>query len=290
VVALRPRRRVLDPALHMTARRRAVAVLAGVLTALALFATPAAAADDDPLIETTGLLIEQPGLGPEVCTGAVELSLPPRCRGLPVKGKSFAAVPRSVRVESAGGVRFTDWAIFRGRLHGRTLRLTKVSPITRPKTTPVSERDRPDAACPADGKPGVEPWEAAAFLDETAARYLATYGGGWIDEQGRVTARFTDAPGAYEADLRSRFSASLCVERAPYTLPELEAVQNELIGPELLALGEKYERRMSTAEVNLWRGHVDAYVDLPLPKALVAELRRRFGDRLHVTSAVRVVG
>lgn len=275
----------------MTLRARAVAVVAAAFGALAAFTAPAVAADDDPLVEVSGILIQQPGLGPELCTGAVELSLPPHCRGLPVKGKSFELVPSTVRAEWASEVHFTDWAVFRGRLHGRTLRLTEVSPNTPPKkTTPVSELDRPDAACAPDGKPGVQPWEAEAFLDETAARYPDTFGGGWIDEQGRVTARFTDAPGVYEADLRSRFFASLCVERAPYTLPELMAVQNELLSPEVLALGEKYHRRMSSADVNLWRGHVDAYVDLPLPKAMQAELRRRFGDKLHVTSAVRVVG
>jgi hypothetical protein len=275
----------------MTRRGRAVAVVAAVFGAVAMSATPVVAVDDDPLVEVTGILVQQPGLGPELCTGAVELSLPPRCRGLPVKGTSFALVPSTVRVEWASEVHFSDWAVFRGRLHGRTLRLTKVSPNTRTKqTTSVSELDRPDAACPPDGKPGVQPWEADAFLDETAARYPDTFGGGWIDEQGRVTARFTDAPGAYETDLRSRFFASLCVEPAPYTLPELKAVQNELSSPELLALGERYERRMSSADVNVWRGHVDASVELPLPKAMQAELRRRFGDKLHVSSAVRVVG
>jgi hypothetical protein len=279
----------------VNARRRAIVVTAGVVVALATFAAPmSAAAADDPLIEVAGILVDQPGLGPELCVGAVELSLPPRCRGLEITGKSFEAVPPTVSVESSGGVRFTDWAVFRGRLHGRTVRLTKVTPNVRPKTPPppsptVSHLSPPDADCPADGRPGVQPWEAAAFLDETAARYPATYAGGWIDPQGRVTARFTDAPGEYEADLRSRFSGSLCVDDAEFTLAALKALHAQLI-TELLPVLERYDRRFTSGAVNEPRNDVDVGIDLPVPTAMREELRRRYGPALHLMSSVRVVG
>ena len=166
-----------------------------------------------------------------------------------------------------------------------------MSPI-RPTTTPSpigSHFSLPDAACPADGKPGVQPWEAAAFLAETAARYPDTYAGGWIDPQGRVTARFTDAPGAYEEDLRSRFFASLCVGRAPHTLAALKSLQTQLT-TELLPVLEQYDRRFTSGAVNEPRNDVDVGIDLPAPKAMREELRRRFGDALHLISSMRVVG
>jgi hypothetical protein len=272
---------------------RSVAAMASVCAALAAVAAPAVATDDDPLIETVGTLIEMPGRGPELCTGVVELSLPPSCGGLPVSGQPFDEVPRSVPIDSAAGVRWADDAVFRGQLHGRTVRLTKVSPIRSPNTPPASPTashlSLPDADCAPEGRPGVQPWEAAAFLDETASRYAATYAGGWIDPQGRVTARFTDAPGAYEDDLRSRFGGSLCVGRARFTLAELKALQDRLT-TELQPALEQYDRRFTSGAVNEPRNHVDVGIDLPAPKAMREELRRRYGPALHLMSAVRVVG
>jgi hypothetical protein len=223
----------------------------------------------------------------------VLFSLPPSCGGLPVAGKPFEQLPRTVPIESAGGVRWVDDAVFRGRHHGRTVRLTKVSPSRPPKvpqpSPTVSHRSAPDADCPADGRPGVQPWEAAAFLDETAARYPVTYAGGWIDAQGRVTAQFTDAPGGYEADLRSRFFGSLCVGDAEFTLAELKALQARLT-TELLPVLERYDRRFTSGAVNEPRNDMDIGIDLPAPRAMRDEVRRTFGPAVHLMSPVRVVG
>jgi hypothetical protein len=278
----------------MRSFRASALALVVALVLLVTIAVPNAVAStrEEPAvkIETTGLLIQKPGEGIELCTGGVELSLPPNCDGLAVTGVRFESISRTVRVDSAAGVRWADWAVVRGQLRGRTLRVISVSPIRAldPAKAASSEFSAPDATCPTTGNPGVQPWEAQTFRDQLAADFPTTYAGGWIDQHGVVVVRFTDAPGTYDEQLAARFGGAFCIEGGRFTLAQLQDVFARF-GAELPALTTKYDRRFVTGEVNQFENHVDLVLDMPPPAAMRAELRRRLGDALHVTSTAQVI-
>jgi hypothetical protein len=71
----------------MTARKRACVLAAMVVVAASTTVAAAASTSDDP---------------------DPRLSLPPRCRGLPVTGADLDAMPRTVRVQSYGETRWVE--------------------------------------------------------------------------------------------------------------------------------------------------------------------------------------
>jgi hypothetical protein len=195
----------------------------------------------------SGMVLDKAGVGPQLCM-AVEESLPPQCRGVPVVGLDWAAVPWA---ETAGDTTWAE-ALLAGTFDGEQFTLTQAP--ERADGQPAPEPDPFASPCPepsggwviADAERATE----AAF--DAAQAYAAAqpeYAGLWIDQLGTIAGEggfdvasfvlnvtFTGRVADHEAALREIYGGPLCVSRAERSAAELDAIVAGL--PVVLASAE----------------------------------------------------
>jgi hypothetical protein len=195
----------------------------------------------------SGMVLDKAGVGPQLCM-AVEESLPPQCRGVPVVGLDWAAVPWA---ETAGDTTWAE-ALLVGTFDGEQFTLTQ-------------------APAPAEGRPAPEPDPFASPCPEPSGGWVVTdaslateaaFGaaqayataqpdnaGLWIDqlqdpagEAGLDPATFvlnitfTGDLAGHEAALRAIYGGPLCVGGAARSAAELDTIVAGL--PVVLASAE----------------------------------------------------
>lgn len=210
-----------------------------------------------------GTVLETPGRGPELCLGGVAESLPPQCRGVPLRGWDWTAVPDE---ESVSG---TTWGAFSvvGTYDGTTLTLT--------------EPARPDPARPVRPESGTSPcpepaggWQAsdparAGQDDVVAANTLflraADAAALWVDRRAPsgsqsaltiLNVAYTGDLEQHERELRTVWGGPLCVFQLERTVHELTAAHDDLGrgGAEELGLeflGSTVHQRRSVVQVSV---------------------------------------
>lgn len=185
----------------------------------------------------TGMVLEGPGGGPELCRN-VHDSYPPQCWGLPLVGWDWGAVEGE---ESVSGVTWGDYEIT-ATWDGERLTLTEP-----PGPADPGPPDEVDFSSPCPEPPGgwavVDPATTtqetlSAALD--AARVRPDYAGSWLDQPIRgpqptndptdlvLNVKVTGDTAAAERDLRAIWGGALCVSPAERTYAELQAIQAEI--------------------------------------------------------------
>lgn len=182
-----------------------------------------------------GTVIEAPGRDPELCLGGVADSRPPQCRGVPLRGWDWTAVPDE---ETANGTTWGDFSVV-GNYDGTTLTLTepaqpdpagpvKPESFTSPCPEPAGGWQTSDPA-----RAGQDDIVAATVLFQREADAAAL----WIDRraasgsQGALTilnVAFTGDLERHERDLRTLWGGPLCVLQLEHTSRELTAAHEDL--------------------------------------------------------------
>lgn len=224
-----------------------------------------------------GTLLDKEGVGPQLCN-FVNTSLPPQCRGLPVSGVDWEAVPGA---ESAGD---TTWATVRlvGTFDGSTLVLTE--PPTAPLgIDPPYEAQDFTSPCPEpEGGWAVRDPALADGADWNRARMYAEaqpgFAGLWVDqllEPGEreneehdaatfvANVTFTADLAQHRTALEEIYGGPLCVSHGERPLAELRAVQDTVFDvlstPEAVEAGIYAGYGMGSSS-NQFRGVVEAWV------------------------------
>ncbi len=211
-----------------------------------------------------GLVLGKGGSEPELCLGAVSLSLPPQCSGPPIEGWDWEAVSGE---ESAVGVTSGSYKVT-GFYDGERFTLVKAGPPP----------DPPDDANPIQsGCPEPEGgWEVPRpdLISEShrqrairVARREPDFSGAWVDYIGEASEftpdeniilnlAFTADVDSHEVEIRELYGGPLCVTRYEHTLDRLRHIQNELTGPvgqdlglEVLGAGVPEDRNVVELEV-----------------------------------------
>jgi hypothetical protein len=187
------------------------------------------------LYEGDGTVLEAKDNGPELCLGAVALSLPPQCDGVPLLGWDWRGVEDE---EQAAG---TTWGSYHvvGRYDGESLTVTDVGPYE-PGSDSFGTQQDFSSQCPTPP----EGWETLDDVTQEEARPVHAYAEGQPDyvtswnahlrpaeaEFGPVVVNviFTDDGERHEADIREFWNGPLCViERAGRTAHELAQIREE---------------------------------------------------------------
>lgn len=200
-----------------------------------------AAPDEGQVYEGSGVVLESPEHGPELCLGGVAESYPPQCGGVPLVGWDWAAVDAE---ESANG---TTWGSYRvvGTYDGERIVVREAGPVE--PGAPAEPADTISTPCPepAGGWQVTDPDridEAALQRGIALARSQPEHAGVWIDHlteptepterhDGRaivLNAAFPDDLAEHERRLRTVWGGALCVVEHPRTVSELRAIQEEL--------------------------------------------------------------
>lgn len=215
----------------------------------------------------TGLVLEAPGVGPQLCLGAVNESWPPQCGGPVVEGWDWDAVPAG-SYETATGIRWGPYSVT-GDYDGARFVMTQPAGLPEPPDSPPESPDF-SAPCsePEGGWSSSEADVARQQEDLQAAADLAPgvqgYGALWLDRRESVVAGVaTAAPSdmvlvvttAGDLDEMSKqvgtvWDGALCVAPALRTAVELTRVQQEVSQlPGLLSSGSDPTR--SVVEVSV---------------------------------------
>jgi hypothetical protein len=211
--------------------------------------------DDAPVLVGYGTVIERRPHGPQLCLGAVLMSLPPQGGGPAVTNWDWSEVRGS---ESMSGTTWGEYTLV-GTYDGRSFTMTQ-PPVPGDHRPRARRRERNPFATPGAPPPGGWRVVDASRATEDAlqrtsdeARTLAGFARLWVDEP---AARTTNDPGRLvlnvavtgdtqvaEARLRELWGGALCVSTARYTEAELKRVEEELIRtPGALSLGTGRDR------------------------------------------------
>jgi hypothetical protein len=250
-----------------------------------------------------GTVLESPDHGPELCLGALLLSLPPQGGGPPITNWDWSSVTGH---ETLRGTTWGSYVVV-GTYDGHAFTLTRppASP-RRDDTDDLDDLDYPPCTpCPEpDG--GWRVLDPSLTTDRhmhktlRKARRLPGYAGAWLDQSINPASRSTDEdaadlmndpekliinvtvtsdPVSAERKLRKTWGGALCVSLAQHTEDELEATRdaifNNLVHTDnLLSLSARHD-------------HVELEVIYD-DGALQADLDQRYGPGLvTVTSALR---
>lgn len=260
-----------------------------------------AGAPPDQRYEANATVLESPAHGPQLCLGAMAMSLPPQCGGPDVVGWSWDAVDGE---EAANG---TTWGSYRvvGTYIDDVFTLTE--PATPPDPSLADDGFTVDftspCPAPAGGWAVVDVATATEAGQQAANEYAvaqADYAGSWVDQSLNpamadgfdpgdeavandptmliLNVRFTGDLERHSKELRVRWGGPLCVTAAEHTSSDLEAIQAELSGePGLLE---------SSTDVVMNQVFVRVIIDDGVQQRLDA----RYGDGVvRVASALRPV-
>jgi hypothetical protein len=192
--------------------------------------------DPDLKVRGYGLVYDPGDEAPELCLGAVNDTLPPRCGGPRIEGWDWDAVPDE---ESHGDARWGEYEVT-GYYDGSTFRVVdaRVPPEVEPQEESVYDS-------PCEEPPGgwrVEDPDRATEDDRSAAiRYAESqpeHAATWVDYIDEPTEytdpkdiilniAFTENAEQHETEIRELWDGPLCViEKEGHTQAELSAIQN----------------------------------------------------------------
>jgi hypothetical protein len=255
---------------------------------------------DDQRYTATGLVLESPDHGPQLCLGGVDDSLPPQCGGPDITNWDWS----DVEAESASGTTWGEYTVV-GTYDGTAFTLTE------PAQPPAEREPGPEfeISTPCD-----EPEGGWAVVDESTATDEAMnaaiayageqsdYAGLWLDQSINeelatasddeiegiandptrlvLNVSFTGDVERHEAELRDFWGGALCVVLAERSEADLLAIQQEL--------HEEYEGLLSSG-VDTQAGRISAQVIVD-DGSLQTELDERYGEGVVVLhSALRPV-
>jgi hypothetical protein len=228
-------------------RRLLLAAIAMLLAGCAASdASAPAAGARERRYRATATVLQSRDHGPQLCLGAVALSLPPACAGLPIPNWHWDQVQGE---QTAGG---TTWGRYRlaGTYDGATFTVTRAA-LAPPERQPSHQeqfKHEPKPGCPepAGGwqvpdparrsERSLEPVTRAARAQPDFAgvwlSYLAAMGNNVAEDPGEfvLNVAFTGELARHEAQLRPRWGGRLCVTRQQRSYRELLRIQRELQG------------------------------------------------------------
>lgn len=217
----------------------------------------AAGASSTQRYTATTMVLER-NHGPQLCVGAIGMSLPPVGGGPNIVGWDWTTVPH----QSRSGVRWGDYRVV-GSWDGSTLTLTEAATaVDRQTGTTADDKDDFSAPCP-EPPGGWAPINDSLTTDDAlnratqVARRLDGHAGLWIDNRRAPDQEITpDGPGrdlqrlvlvvatttdvaATEAAIREVWGGALCVTQAARTEAELRRVQKAVFAdvPGVLFVG-----------------------------------------------------
>jgi hypothetical protein len=228
-------------------RRLLLAAIALLLAGCAASdASAPAAGARERRYRATATVLQSRDHRPQLCLGAIALSLPPACEGLPIPNWHWDQVEGE---QTAGG---TTWGRYRlvGTYDGATFTVTRAA-LAPPERLPSHQeqfKHEPKPGCPepAGGWPvpdparrserSLEPVTRAARAQPDVAgvwlSYLAPMGNNVAEDPGEfvLNVAFTGELARHEAQLRPRWGGRLCVTRQQRSYRELLRIQRELRG------------------------------------------------------------
>jgi hypothetical protein len=174
--------------------------------------------------------------------------------------------------------------VLTGEFRNGTLSVT--DPIARESraANPISAAP-PKAACQQNGATpkSVEP-QASVFLGQLESQYRTTFAGGWLDPDGVLVARFTDAPAPYSS-LAETYGSQLCIERAPSALASLQPIMTAIQDDQELAA---FHVQLVSVRVDQVNDRLEVRLDVAVPEA-VAFLRSKYGDGVDVKGVAEIL-
>jgi hypothetical protein len=251
--------------------------------------------------QTTSTVLQSQQHGPQLCLGAVALSLPPQCRGLPIPNWRWDQVTGH---KSHGG---TTWGTYHlvGTYDGASFTVIGADRAPAAPRPSAAERfkDEPHTPCPqpAGGWPVPDPakaWEADMQAASRAARAQPDFAGLWVTYLEPMGDNVAENPGEFvlnlaftgelkrhEAELRTRWGGRLCVTRQQRTMAGLQQIQRELMG----RVGEDLGLRVVSTSVSDDRNVVNLEV-VVLDEQARQAIKKRYGaGAVHATATLTPV-
>ena len=196
--------------------------------------------------QATAMVLASRHHGPQLCLGAIALSLPPACEGLPIPNWRWDRVQGE---QTANG---TTWGRYRlvGTYDGATFTVSRAA-LAPPERQPSHEEQfkrEPRPGCPEPeggwavpdparrSERHLEPVTRAARAQPDFAglwlSYLAPMGNNVAEDPGEfvLNVAFTGDLARHQAQLRPRWGGRLCVTRQQRSYRRLLGIQRELHG------------------------------------------------------------
>ncbi len=200
--------------------------------------TDTSASDEaDQLYEASGLVLDEPSRGPELCLGVVNESLPPQCEGIPLSKWDWT------QVEGEESVDDTTWGDYHlvGNYDGETFSVREVGP---PQNNEPADSDPIGTPCPEPSTGWSAPDPDRASEEDVAAAQREVsrdedFAGLWIDYYNQppggpteedpgdiiLNVAFTEDLSRHERELRELWGGPLCVTGHEHTVRELQKIQ-----------------------------------------------------------------
>jgi hypothetical protein len=228
------------------------------------------------------MVVQEDGRPADLCLGAVDLMLPPRCGTMPIPNWDWGTVQGE---QAAGGVTWGNYALV-GAYDGRSVTVRDVGPPQAPPADP----DQIEIPCPepAGGWEAPHP-DRTSESDRQAALDLAAgqpdSSGVWVkilhaprgvDEYGPndvvLNAAFTGDVERHTRELVAVWGGPLCVARFERTEAELARIQDQLTvgGPAELGI------QLLSSSVDVVHNRVELGIVVS-DDALRSALDERFG-------------
>lgn len=238
----------------------------------------------DQMYEATGLVLEDPKGGPELCLGIVQESLPPQCEGIPLERWQWGDVEDE---ENAAG---TTWGTFY-LVGGYDGNVFTVHEAETPKQEQEQEPDTDpiDTPCPEPegGWVATDPERATHEHVVDAQREVSRapdFSGLWIDYYNEPPGGFDEEdPGdiilnvaftgdleEHERELRELWGGPICVTQHEHTLQELEQIQSGFPA-------EEFDLEDLGSNINVVEGTVEITV-IAIDAETAAEIEDRYGE------------
>jgi hypothetical protein len=227
-----------------------------------------------PLLEGTGLVVERPDRGVQLCLGVVFATAVPQCDGLRVEGWNWADVDGEA---TQGGA---AWGFYRvvGHLDDSQFVIERPAQSSAPPQS--DSHPQPVTACeePKDGWDTPDP-RLATRQDMQAATQevegVPSFAGAWVDDSRGViilNAAFTDKAESHEDAIRARWGGPLCLIHHDRSLDELSLIQAYLSSPTSRPPGLD----VLHSEINVFMNRVEVRVVFANDR-MEAQLAKQFG-------------
>lgn len=232
----------------------------------------------------TSMVVGPPRGHPVLCSGVRNLSLPPSCLGVPLRGLDVSEL---VGAQAAGGTTWVDRASVTGVYDDGVLRVEEVgSPQAFPKQTYDFS---PGCPAPRGGWPAFDKRtndrRAEAELTEYRKSQPQTYAGAWFDQAtGVFTFLFTDGLEEHRVALERILPGRICVAKRKLSLRMLTHISNRLHKGPSAAYLKKHDITLTGASVNerLGRVEIDVVIGGPERQRKLDERYAKYGHRVVV--------